>query len=219
MKSKFWLALFVLPLILSCSSDDSPAPPVENPDDGPGFEITTAIPDPVFEQALVTLDLDDEVDGSVVTSRILGIRDLILNDLGITDLRGIEDFQDLENLVVSNNSLTRLDVSDNTKLKFVYAENNELTFVNVQDLIILEKIAVEGNKLFSLDTSTNPALQLLTISDNDVEIADVSTNAQLTTFSIENNPLTCIKVSASQLANIPANWSKDMGAIYSEDCN
>ncbi|MDH3697388.1 MAG: hypothetical protein OEQ81_01910 [Flavobacteriaceae bacterium] len=219
MKNNFWLTLFALPLILSCSSDDSQPAPVENPDDGPGFEITTAIPDAVFEQALVTLDLDDEVDGSVVTSRILGIKDLILNDLGIADLRGIEDFQDLENLVVSNNSLTRLDVSNNTKLKFVYAENNELTFIRVQDLSFLEKIAAEGNKLFSLDTSSNPALQLLTLSDNDVEIADVSANAQLTTFSIENNPLTCIKVSSDQFANIPANWSKDVGAIYSEDCN
>jgi Leucine-rich repeat (LRR) protein len=219
MKSKIWLALFVLPLILSCSSDDSPPPPVENPDDGPGFEITTAIPDAVFEQALVTLDLDDKVDGTVVTSKILGIKDLILNDLGIADLTGIEDFQDLENLVVSDNLLTRLDVSNNTKLKFVYAENNELTFVNVQDLSFLEKIAVEGNKLFSLDSSSNPALQLLTLSDNDVEIADVSANASLTTFSIENNPLTCIKVSASQFGNIPANWSKDAGAIYSVDCN
>ena len=219
MKKVFYLGMLCVPMIFSCSSDDSPAPPAVVPDDGPGFEITTAIVDPVFEQALVDLDLDDKVDGTVVTSKILGIQNLILDDLGITDLRGIEDFNDLENLSVNDNALVRLDVSDNSKLKFVYADNNALTFINVQDLAILEKISAPGNVLTSMDTSTNPALQLLVLNDNDIEISDVSMNAALNTFSIENNPVSCIRVSADQLANIPLNWTKDAGDTYSEDCN
>ncbi len=218
MKKVFYIGLLCLPMIFSCSSDDSPAPPIIA-DDGPGFEVTTAIVDPVFEQALVDLDFDDKVDGTVVTSKILGIRDLILDDLGITDLRGIQDFNDLENLSVNGNALVRLDVSDNTKLKFIYADNNALTFINVQDLAILEKISAPGNVLVSMYTSTNPALQLLVLNDNDIEISDVSMNPALTTFSIENNPVSCIRVSAAQLADIPQNWSKDAGDTYSEDCN
>lgn len=217
MKKKF--AFIVLPaaILMACSSDDSPAPqPL--PDDGPGFEVTTAIADPVFEQALIDLSLDDELDGTVVTSNIEEITELILNGLGISDLSGIQDFSDLETLIVDDNNLTRLDVFQNTKLKFVFAKNNLLTFINVQNLAILEKIEAQNNSLSSMDVSTNLALQLLQLADNDVAALDVSNNTQLNTLAIEGNPLTCIRVSQAQLDNIPMNWTKDAEDSYALDC-
>lgn len=218
MKKIFGTLIVVAALILSCSSDDSNPNPQPNPDDGSGFEVTTSIADPAFEQALVDLGLDDKVDGTVITSSIEDVTELVMNDKGITDVSGIADFADLENLVVDGNSIARLDLSENTRLKFIFAKDNELTFINVQNLNILEKIEAQNNVLSSMDVSTNPALQLLLLANNDVAGLDVSLNTQLNTLSVEGNPLTCVRVSQAQLDNIPANWTKDMEDTYALDC-
>ena len=98
MKKIYRILTLLLGFMIGCSSDDSPAPdPII--DDGPGFEITTAIADSAFEQALIDLNLDDQIDGLVVTSDIDEVTELILDNKGITDLTGINDFKDLENLV------------------------------------------------------------------------------------------------------------------------
>jgi len=217
MRRKLGILLLLSGFIIGCSSDDSPAPdPII--DDGPGFEITTAITDSEFEQALIDLNLDDKIDGLVVTSNIQDVTELILDNKGISDLTGISDFRELENLVVEGNSLVRLDLDENSKLKFIFAKENELTFINVQNLDILEKIEAQDNNLSSMDVSTNPALQLLLLANNDVAALDVSGNGQLNTLSVEGNPLTCIQVSQSQLDNIPMNWTKDAEDSYALDC-
>ena len=218
MKKIFGTLLLLAAITMSCSSDDSSPDPQPNPDDGSGFEITTAIADAAFEQVLVDLGLDDRVDGTVVTSSIEGVTELVMNDKGITDISGISDFKELENLVVDGNNLARLDVSENTKLKFIFAKDNALTFINVQNLAILEKIEAQNNVLSSMDVSTNPALQLLLLAGNDVTALDVSNNPQLNTLSVEDNPLTCVRVSQAQLDNIPQNWTKDMEDSYALDC-
>lgn len=217
MKKRFKILLLLSGFIIGCSSDDSPS---QEPiiDDGPGFEITTFIADPVFEQALIDLDLDDEIDGSVLTSKIEDIISLDLVGLGISDITGINDFKELENLALTDNNLVRLEVSANSKLKFIWIEDNELTFINVQNLNILEKIGASGNQLSSMNVSTNPALQLLTLANNDVTALDVSENPQLNTLSVEGNPLTCIRVSQAQLDNVPMDWTKDAEDSYALDC-
>ncbi len=51
----------------------------------------TIIPDPIFEQALINqnIDLDNIVNGQVLTSDINGITDLNISGLGINNLTGI----------------------------------------------------------------------------------------------------------------------------------
>lgn len=218
MKKRFGTLLLVAALVLSCSSDDSSPDPQPNPDDGSGFEITTAIADSAFEQALVDLGLDDKVDGTVLTSSIEGVTELVMDNKGITDITGINDFSELENLVVDGNNIVRLDLAENTKLKFIFAKDNALTFINVQNLNILEKIEAQNNVLSSMDVSSNPALQLLLLANNDVTALDVSNNPQLNSLSVEDNPLTCVRVSQAQLDNIPQNWTKDMEDSYALDC-
>lgn len=218
MKKRCATLLLSAALILGCSSDDSSPDPQPNPDDGDGFEVTTAIADSAFEQALVDLGLDDRVDGSVKTSSIEGVTELIMDNKGITDISGISDFAELENLVVDGNSIVRLDLTENTKLKFIFAKDNALTFINVQNLNILEKIEAQNNVLSSMDVATNSALQLLLLANNDVAALDVSNNPELNTLSVEDNPLTCVRVSQAQLDNIPQNWTKDMDDTYALDC-
>ena len=218
MKKKIGTLLFLSALVFACSSDDSSPDPQPNPDDGIGFEITTAIADPVFEQALIDLNLDDKIDGTVLTSRIEDIVELVIDNKGITDITGIGDFKNLENLVVEGNSLARLDLTNNSNLKFLYAMDNELTFINVLNLDNLEQLEAQNNNLSSMDVSTNPVLFVLRLANNDIASLDVSGNPQINRLSIEDNPLTCIQVSQAQLDNIPLEWTKDIDDTYALDC-
>lgn len=219
MKKIHFYAL-ILPglLAIACSSDSDPDtdPPVVQPP----IEVRTEIPDSNFEAALVALDLDDEVDGSVLTSRIIGVTRLDLEAEGISDLTGIEDFVALLDLNVRNNTLASLDLSSNTELLFVWAEDNELTSINLGTNPNIEKVGASGNNLEGLTVTEYTTLQLLDLANNNIGSMDVSTLPLPTfnEFKIEGNPLTCILVSPEQLEDIPSSWSKDEEDSWSLDC-
>jgi hypothetical protein len=182
----------------------------------------TTIADAAFEQFLVESDIDDVVDGSVLTSKVEMVTTLVMDDKGITSLLGISDFTMLENLSVKDNQISSLNLSENTLIKFVFAENNALSNINVSGLPILEKLAVTNNNLTQLDISDNGALQVLQIADNSLGAVDISAipnNLQLNIFAVENNPLTCIKVNEEILNDIPSQWTKDEEDSYALSCN
>ena len=94
----------------------------------------TYVPDDAFESRLILSGYDSgALDDYVPTANITGITTLNYQNLGISDLTGIEDFASLYQLVVTNNSLTTLDLSNNTALGLVWCENNQLTSINIQN--------------------------------------------------------------------------------------
>lgn len=202
--------------LFSCSNDSE-----SDPDDNtPVPEARTPIPDPNFEAALVALNLDDEVDGSVLTSRIDFIENLDVENEGIEDLTGIQDFAALLNLNVRGNALKTVDISGNRNLLFLWAENNQLTQLVIGNNPNIEKIGASGNQLTALKVSEYTTLQLLDLANNEITGIDVSTLPlpAFNEFKIEGNPLTCILVSPQQLESIPASWTKDEEDTYSLDC-
>ena len=204
-----------------CSTDANDNQEQNGTDDMPVIP-RTAIPDANFEQALIDLDLDDEIDGFVNTNSIKDLEDLVIEDKGIANLSGIEDFTALVGLWVSRNNLTALDLTENRNLKFAFLADNALTSLSVNRLILLEKIQAENNALVSLNITDNQALQQLSLASNQlasINISNITNTTQLNTFSIENNPLECIIVNQEQLNNIPAQWTKDEEDIYALDCN
>ena len=186
------------------------------------LEARTLIPDLAFERALIDEGIDDVEDGSVITSAVDLVVNLVLEDKGITNLSGIEDFRSLEGLWLAENQLTNLDVSNNSNLLFCFVRDNSLQTLNVSGLTQLEKIEANGNLLVSLDISDNVSLQQLSLQDNLLEainISNVPGITQLNSFSIENNPLDCIQVNEEQLNDPPVQWTKDPADTYSLDCN
>lgn len=209
--------LLVFGLLMWACSTDSES---DDNDNLPIPEARTPIPDANFEAALVALDLDDEVDGSVLTSRIEFVQNLNLEARGIQDLTGIGDFKALVDLNVRGNALSSLSIGANTSLLFLWAEDNELTQLVIGNNPNIEKLGLSGNRLSSLNVSEYTTLQLLDLRDNEIAAIDVST-LPLPTFNefrIEGNPLTCILVSPQQLEGIPASWTKDEADTYSLDC-
>ena len=101
--------------------------------------MTTYIPDPQFQQALIDLGYSSTA-GHFVTDIIKEIPSLDVSDKNIKNLTGIGDFIALTALSCYSNQLTSLDVSTNTALTALYCYSNQLT---------------------SLDVSTNTALTAL----------------------------------------------------------
>jgi Leucine-rich repeat (LRR) protein len=131
MKNTLLLCLFALAIsIASCakkeSRDSSNSPPNTNP-----YLVFTEIPDAAFEQALIDLGFDDELNGFIPIENIENVTDLELNDMGLTDVTGISEFTNLRDLSLNNNYLTFIDLSENFDLRVVHLMDNPLTCIEV----------------------------------------------------------------------------------------
>jgi len=95
----------------------------------------TLIPDANFEQALINLGYDTgSPNGSVPTANINTITTLIISNMNISDLTGIEAFIALQTLYCSLNPLTSLDVSQNTALTYLESyDNGSLSSLDVRN--------------------------------------------------------------------------------------
>ncbi|WMI65520.1 hypothetical protein RBH94_15825 [Aestuariibaculum sp. YM273] len=91
------------------------------------------VPDDNFEQYLVSKGWDNKLDDYVDFERIRGVYRLNIENLGISDLTGIEQFCSLEELYVDGNNLTSLDVSQNTLLSDLSLDNNPICCVKVNE--------------------------------------------------------------------------------------
>lgn len=98
-----------------------------------------------FSYCMNTYDADG--DFRISESEAEAVTELSLNNCGISSLKGIEIFKNLQSLECYSNSLTSLDISNNTALTYLDCNNNKLT---------------------SLDVSKNTALEMLYCTDNQI---------------------------------------------------
>lgn len=158
---------------------------------------TTYVPDNNFEQALIDFGLDTTLDDYVQTSDITSVTDLNLYDKGITDLTGIEDFSSLSNLDISNNSLTNLNLSQNTALLYLFCGECNLSSIDVSSNINLQELSIFNNSVTEIDLSSNSALIAIDLDSNALTDIDVSQNTNLEFISINNNQLDALDVSSN----------------------
>jgi len=145
------------------------------------FAQLTSIPDPNFEQALIDLGYDDVIDGQVVTDNIDDVIFLEVNESGINDLTGIEDFASLEDLSCYINNLSSIDISNNLALKRIDIRDNlPLAALDVSSNVNLEYLLMSSPLISSVDLSNNPNLK---------EFYSRGENSNLTSLDVTNNPL------------------------------
>lgn len=151
--------------------------------------IYTLIPDPNFEDKLISLGLDSGArNGKVLTSNISSITYLSVPDSSITNLTGIQDFTALKTLNTSSNPITALDLSKNIALTSLYCYSNSGSS--------------EGGgsgKLTSLDLSKNVNLQILNCSYNQLTSLDISTCNQLTYLDFNINKIATLDIASTKL--------------------
>lgn len=98
-------------------------------------------------------------DGILTEEERQSVTELNLSGLGLTSLEGLEVFPNLQTLYCSNNQLTSLDLTDNTKLVFIETFDNHLTSIDVSKLEDLTFLHIDHNRLTELDMSYNTKLQ------------------------------------------------------------
>ena len=190
-----------------------------------GFGQLTMIPDANFEQELINLGYDFNLNGSVYTASIDTVTSLNVNGLNIADLTGIEDFILLESLYCNGNYLHILDVSQNTALTYLGCSHNLLTTLDVSQNTALTNLYCRYNQLTSLDVSNNTACGYLDCSYNQLTSLDMrnGNNMNMSNFYATDNPnLTCINVdNATWSFNnwTVANQNIDLQHYFSNNCS
>lgn len=92
-----------------------------------------------------------------------------LAELGISDLTGIEHFENLDTIVCSNNSIPKIDFSQNTKLKTVVCNNSQVEELVLPQTDTLQNLQATGNNMTEIDISGNEGLVDIGL-DPDVDI-------------------------------------------------
>ena len=136
------------------------------PNNAVGTPIDEAhFPDAIFRNWILAQDYG--ILGYLPTT-VSNVNYIDVKDQGIADLTGIEYFTNLQELYCSNNKLTKLDVSQNTKLEVLHCEGNQISGTNMDALIAslptLEGTlcaystkATEGNEINSLQVAAAKA--------------------------------------------------------------
>ena len=161
---------------------------------------------------------DTDGDGEISKAEAELVYDISVNPENVASLKGIERFKNLETLNCSliwngsttitdgiyrfyNNGveifskLTSIDVSNNTKLKYLFCSANSINDLDVSNNTALTQLYCDFNHLTSLDVSNNTALTQLYCYNNYLTSLDVSNNTALTQLYCYRNQLTSLDVS------------------------
>ncbi len=190
----------------------------------------TYVPDDNFEQALIDLSYDTELDDSVPTATLQTITEMDISWREIEDLTGIEECIALEYLYCNGNEFTSLDLSSNTALTELYCYNSGLSELSVSNNTALSYLYCPENQLTYLDLSANTALTYLNCTNNKLSglnlkngnnsnMADGEWWDEIGMYATSNPYLYCIEVDDAQAAANYSNWEKDGIATYNEDCS
>jgi len=177
---------------------------------------TTYVPDDNFEAYLEANGMGNGIanDDYVTTSSIDTVHGLLISNLNIADLTGIENFDSLHTLRCSANQLTGFDLSNNTSLERVFCGANQITNINLTNNISLKAIRCGNNPLSSLELSNNSLLVQLFCRNTLLTELNINNGNTLgvDSFFVTDNPnLYCIEVSNPNYAN--NNWTSANGNI------
>ncbi len=158
----------------------------------------TLIPDSNFEQVLIDEGYDTApINGWVFTNDISSVTFLNLNLKNISTLTGIEDFAALEVLFCTANSLTSIDVSNNSVLNNLVCNNNSLTNLTLNTA--LQSLNCQNNNLTALNLSSSTDLFFIDCGDNQLTSLNISSNTNLTTVLCNDNQISSINTSNNTL--------------------
>jgi len=111
-------------------------------------------------------------------SFLKSIHQLTCEDITIEDLTGLEKLVNLESIILSNNSLKKIDINNHQKLKYLYLQDQK----NMLSIKILD---TEFNGIYISDVSTYDIyIQNITIPKTETQISLGELNAN--TIKLEN---------------------------------
>ena len=150
-------------------------------------------PDETFRKYLEQFDKD--YDGYLGTAERNAVKQIVVWNMDIRNLKGIEFFPNLKYLNCNGNELTSLDVHENTALEYLSCAENQLTSLDVRQNAALQSLYCYNNQLTSLDVSKNTELVTLACYSNQLSSLDVSQNTALQSLDCSRNNLSSLDVS------------------------
>lgn len=117
----------------------------------------------------------------------------------------------LTSLIITDNPLTSIALSDATELSSLLLQSNRLTAIDVSKNLKLTTLILSDNPLETIDLSENSALTHFYSSSTLLNALDVSNNIKLVDLRVHQNPnLTCIKIHSNQhiLTTILSDYQK-----------
>lgn len=156
---------------------------------------STNFPDTNFRNYLLSQSYG--ADGKLTNSECSYVWDLDIENLNISDLKGIEYFTMLQKLYCSYNNLTSLDLSNNKFLKSLGCVGNKLTSLNISRNESLINLYCDNNLLSNINVYNNRSLESLSCSKNLLTSIDLSRNTKLSSLNCVNNQLISLNVSTN----------------------
>jgi Leucine-rich repeat (LRR) protein len=161
-----------------------------------------------FKKALLehTPIIDTDNDKEISEDEVKTVIKINVHNKNISSLSGIEYFTMLTDLTCTNNKITTLDLSKNTKLITLYCYMNQLTTINLSENTKLTQLWCYDNQLSTLDVSKNTKLTWLLCHHNNLSQLDLSKNTKLSRLELSKNQLTTLDLRENtQLTNLTCN--------------
>jgi len=158
------------------------------------YNIPENFPDAALRTALISnttgnsSNISTQVSDNVINPTT--VISIIANNSGLTDLTGLEVFNNLDTLKVDNNTLNALDTISFPLLTTLSAANNNLTSVDLSENAALTNIQLAGNSLTEIDISNCLELDKIILNGNKLTSIDFTNNIKLTYLNFGDNPLT-----------------------------
>lgn len=125
-------------------------------------DYRVSVPDEEFRRILnIKYGLSFDSDKTLAYGDIKDIRDLEVSNSKINNLEGIEYFSALQILNCGGNSLTNIDISQNSELEKLNCPDNKLKELNISQNINLQVLVCNSNEFKSLNVSQNFKLRSL----------------------------------------------------------
>jgi len=105
----------------------------------------SAFPDKTFRD-YISSTFDTNKDGTLSVSEYSYIREMDVSGKGISNLKGIEYFQDLFTLKCNNNSLKSLDLSKNYNLQYLDCSKNSISTLEIGTMPLIKRAYDRGSK-------------------------------------------------------------------------
>ena len=171
-------------------------------------------PDQVILTFAGTCDKDG--NGSLSEAECMEVEELAMPNAGITDLKGVENFRNLQRVDVSQNAIgdfapvkdlsslqilkvngnpaSVLDVTGCSSLKKLYAQNSTFSELHVTGLGSLEEVRIENNHLTDLDLTGLTSLRALSCYGNQLHTLDARPAAALEVLQADSNGMESLLV-------------------------
>ena len=144
-------------------------------------------------------NFDTDNDGIVELEAVANAKDVNISEMNITTLDGVADkMTSLEKLDCSQNSISHLDISKNTKLIDLDCEKNALDYLDVTKNTELEILNCAGNNIASLDLCNCVRLKKLNVANNKLGKLNLYSNHDLEELLCNDNNLSLLDMTANK---------------------